>query len=780
MKPSKSDPKSTRSARETGSWLEQFAIPEGSKAVNIKIEPVPGKITDLSLNFKDGSGRTIQQQQRSLKFAGSSRSIPPFRYDFFFRLQRFWKNLVASNFKRKNSITNVGRVTTGKHKLENWLFIAAVAIYLFTRLISLPNFPIYFFTDEAVQTVLAGDFIRDGARNYDKEIFPTYFVNGNQYNLGPSVYLQIIPMLLFGKSIWVTRGTAVLATLMAAIAVGLIFKNIIKTRYYWIATLLLSITPAWFLHSRTAFETSLSVSFFALFLYFYLMYRYRNPNYIYPAVVAAALCFYSYSPAQMVMAVIAAALWFSDLRYHWQNKKTIFIALGVILASAIPYIRFLVMHSGENYQHLLILQSYWLSNMTIGQKLLHFLSEWLRGLNPLYWYIPNTIDFVRHLMKGYGHILIYTLPFFLVGLVVCIRKFRESAYRALLFALLAAPAGATLVELGITRALFVVIPVALISTVGVITAIGWLERIKISKLAFALPVFAVLVSANSYMTWDALKNGPLWYQDYGLGGMQYGASQLFGEVKTYLAKNPGTQLIVSPSWANGTDVIARFFFKDMPFQMASTEGYIENQQEIKPNTVFVVIPEEYARIIESNKFTDISIQQVIPYPNGNPGFYFLTMRYDDNIADIFAKEAALRRQLVTEPASLQDGAPFSLSHSLFDMGQVSDLFDGNNYTVTRTAEANPMKLNFDFGTEHTFSGVTIRVGGVKSRVTVTVYPSDRSAPEVFIAEKDRTADPRDLTISFERTIQSARLDIEVLSVDDAEPAHVHVWEVTFW
>jgi len=190
-----------------------------------------------------------------------------------------------------------------------------------------------------VQTVLAGDFIRDGFRNYDKELLPTYFVNGSQYNLGPSVYLQIIPLLLFGKSIWVTRGTAVLTTLMAAIAVGLILKNVFKSKYYWAATLLLSITPAWFLHSRTAFETALAVSFYAVFLYFYLMYRYSNPRYIYAAILTGALCFYSYSPAQMVMGVTFIILWFSDLRYHWLNKKYVLIGLGVILLTMIPYIR---------------------------------------------------------------------------------------------------------------------------------------------------------------------------------------------------------------------------------------------------------------------------------------------------------------------------------------------------------------------------------------------------------------------------------------------------------
>jgi hypothetical protein len=41
-----------------------------------------------------------------------------------------------------------------------------LALYLAVRLISLPDFPIYFFGDEAIQTILASDLVRDGMRGY--------------------------------------------------------------------------------------------------------------------------------------------------------------------------------------------------------------------------------------------------------------------------------------------------------------------------------------------------------------------------------------------------------------------------------------------------------------------------------------------------------------------------------------------------------------------------------------------------------------------------------------
>jgi hypothetical protein len=171
------------------------------------------------------------------------------------------------------------------------LFGLSLAVYLAVRLIGLASFPIYFFTDEAVQTVLAADLVRDGFLSYEGVFLPTYFKNGNYYNLSLSVYLQVLPTLLFGKTVFVTRAVSVLVSLLAALSVGLILRRILKASLWWSGVLLLSLSPAWFLHSRTAFETVIFVSFYAATLAGYLLYRYHSPRFLYPTLVLAALAF---------------------------------------------------------------------------------------------------------------------------------------------------------------------------------------------------------------------------------------------------------------------------------------------------------------------------------------------------------------------------------------------------------------------------------------------------------------------------------------------------------
>ena len=254
-------------------------------------------------------------------------------------------------------------------KISNLLFPLALLIYLAVRLIALDQFPIYFFSDEAVQAVRAADFVQAGLRSETGELFPTFFKNSYQYNLGTSVYLQVLPTLFFGKQIFVTRAVSVLVSLLAALAAGLTFELVFKRRVGWLAILLLSVMPAWFLHSRTAFETVLAVSFYSAFWLAYALYRERDPRYLYLAILLAALAFYSYSPAQIVVSLTIFAFLLNDVRYHWQQRRIVLRACILGLLLLIPYARFTWLHPGEIQNHLQIVGSVWMSDLSLLQKL---------------------------------------------------------------------------------------------------------------------------------------------------------------------------------------------------------------------------------------------------------------------------------------------------------------------------------------------------------------------------------------------------------------------------
>lgn len=515
-------------------------------------------------------------------------------------------------------------------RLDLVFFIAAIIIYLVTRFDSLPLFPITFFGDEAAQTAIAASLVQNGF-SYDGEFLPTYFLNVDKYSLSVTVYMQILPYLLFGKSILVTRGTSVLVGLIGIVAVSLTLKRIFRIPYWWSGVLLLAISPGWFMHSRTAFETATATSLYALFLFNYLLYLYRSPKYFALFLIAGALTYYSYNPARLIILATVVFFGLSDFRYHWENRRLILGYWWLILLITLPYIRFQITHPFAGIDQLFLINSYWIQDIPLYRKILMFGNEIVRGLNPLYWFFPNQQDLIRHVMKGYGHLLWVTLPFALLGLYIAFKRIRISAYRVLLIALVCSLFGAAIVEISITRALPFIIPVTLLTAIGLSASLERFSRSRKAYIAASIGMWIAMSSVSLYITNDALTHGATWFKNYGLYGMQYGSPQIFEEIKAIIKKSPDTTIILTPFWANGTSMHMRFFMDDLrQLRWGVIGDYLAVDYPIDEEDIFIMIPHEYDIALASDQVKDIRVRSIVYYPDGNPGFYFVNVELVEN------------------------------------------------------------------------------------------------------------------------------------------------------
>lgn len=679
--------------------------------------------------------------------------------------------------KREVWLNYFMRLRSQVFDFQSLFFALSVGVYLFTRFWFLDRFPIYFFSDEAIQALHASELVNNGFFGSSGRLLPTFFQNVDKLNLGATVYLQIAPFLLFGKSVVAVRGVSVLMSLLGVIATSLMMKNIFKSQYWWATGLFLSITPAWFLHSRTAFETVTMVSLYAVFLYCYLMYRSGVLNYLYIALIFGALSFYSYSPGQVVVVITGFLMLLIDWRYHWQQRATGRKAILLLILLIIPFVRYLIENPGENVHHLEVLFSYWIQPIPISEKLMIYFSHYLFGLNPVYWYLPNNIDLPRHIMKGYGHIFWATAPLALIGLGLVLRQLQSSAYRIVLVALLAAPAGAAIVDISITRILVMVIPITILTVIGLSYCLEKLNKISVFSQTYASVLFFLLIFVNIYMMVDALRYGPTWFQNYGLSGMQYGGQQVFSEVQKYQQEHPDTHILISPNWANNVEAIARFFLPDLHLvYFAAIDSYISAYWPIDSDSLFVLSADDFKRANNSQKFEEIQVEKVLPYPNGQPGFYFARLKYVDNIQDIFAAEAVARR-ILQESNVVIDQQQVQAKFSQIDLGQISDIFDGNPETFIRTKEANPFILNIIFPTERLISEISLRVGAHPMRITVELFDKGHRFSRTDSLELDAIFTNRDIKFDFDETIAVDELILKVERMDFPEPNQVHLWEV---
>jgi len=667
--------------------------------------------------------------------------------------------------------------TKTKPKTALVLFILGLALYLLTRFIALDKFPIYFFSDEAIQTMTARDLVARGLRDLDGSLFPVYFENGGQYNLSLSVWLQVLITWL-PNSVWLTRSLPALITLLFPLAGGLYLRDHLKARFWWLMPYLISAIPTWFLHSRTAFETVLGASLYCLFLFLYANYRQKDRRWLIPALAAGAMAFYSYSPLQLVVVLSGVYFLLVDWRYHFAEPKSWQRGLTALVLMAAPYLFFRLTHAEAFSQHLRIVHSYWVGGLSLPEKFDTFFWRWLKGLNPLYWYFPNELDLLRHLMKGYGHLPWLFLPFTLLGLWRCLRQWREPAWRAVLIALLVAPSGAALVDVAITRLLVVVVPLALLTALGVNEALVWLgAKLKDGRLPAKGLALALAVAAG-WMTRDAILNGPTWYSDYSLYGMQWGGQQVSEKIIEFKQAHPQAQLTLSPTWANNTDVIMRYFLGDpLPIEMGTLDAHNNYYLPFEEGEVFILPPEELANLKENPKFAEIEVLDILAYPDGNPGFYFVSLDYAPGAEAVFAAELAERQKPQVKQLELL-GREVDVTYPMLDIGQVADAFDGNRATLIRTFEANPLNLTLAFSDPVQLQAITVWLGNVRSAIRLELI-DDQGQLHQFKAFDSGSEAIHPIQLDFGEMLTIKSLNLSVESLDEREPVHVHLWDVAF-
>jgi len=307
---------------------------------------------------------------------------------------------------------------------------------------------------------------------------------------------------------------------------------------------------------------------------------------------------------------------------------------------------------------------------------------------------------------------------------------------------------------------------------------GW----SIPQTFLAISAFVVLSGVNVHMLNDALSNGPLWFRDYGRGGMQYGGFQIFDIVDQYIKEHPNTTIIFSPDWANGTDVVARFFLGNptpVQFQMGSIRGHITQKLPLD-DTLFIITPQEYDIAMENAKFTDVHIEKIVPYPDGKPGFYFIRLRYADNIDEVFAAEKAAR-QAAQESVVTIDGQDVKLRYphldSDFQAESMALVFDNDPLTVAKTLESNPFVIEMTFPRPRIVKGFSIIIGSAKVQVTLKCYPSPGTQPIVYTFEGQGTRNQPELSFDLPNPTELQVLQVETLDLLSPEQAKVHIWEL---
>lgn len=280
----------------------------------------------------------------------------------------------------------------------------------------------------------------------------------------------------------------------------------------------------------------------------------------------------------------------------------------------------------------------------------------------------------------------------------------------------------------------------------------------------------------------ALTEGPRWYTDYTMGGMQYGAPQLFALIEERLAADPTTEVILTPNWANGTDMFPRFFLsaeEQRRVRTLNVDAFLGQQLPLTPNMLFIMMPDEVERALASGKFAAVAVEETVAYPDGRPGFLLARLAYAPNVAEVFAAELEALRQPVTESLTL-DGQTVAVTHTRFEAGQIGDLFDGDTFTLVRHIARNPVRYELAFETPRPVGGLAADFGTMDFALAVTLTAPDGTTADFAQEFRGLGGDPH-VAMPFPDApplVSSMTLEIRDLNAGEDVKIHVRELQVT--
>jgi 4-amino-4-deoxy-L-arabinose transferase-like glycosyltransferase len=657
-------------------------------------------------------------------------------------------------------------------------------IYLVTRLWGIAEFPLFFFSDEANNVIFGQQLLHDGLAARDGNILPMYF----EWDLGRwapvfPVYIHAVTSSIFGNSIAVARTTTSILSFIGVLAIAVLLKKVFRIRAWWSGISFLTIIPAWFLYTRTTFETVVGASFFACFLLCYLLYRNRSAKWIYGAVVFGAAAFYSYSNQQLPLLFLSAALYISDYSYHRSNRMEVLQAMVLACLLAMPFVQFQILHPGGYASHLKAIQSYIVAPIPIGEKLQFFAENYLRGISPNYWISPSNgeVDQVpnQH-YPGLGNLGWYLLPFVLIGLAICVMNFRDPAYRTIIFATLAVPMGAAVDSVEIPRMLAFVIPMSVMAALGLEQV--YTNRGKVPEKAITFSLQLIFSIAALVMLRNALIEGPKWGNESVPHLKEFAMKAVFEDRLPQLLKaEPETNFIISTSWANNVYLFPRFFVDQEDQNRVSVghiQSYMYERLELNDDMIFILPVEEFNEAKESGLFSKIEELDIVDYPEDGPAMYFVRFGYAPN-ADHILHEMEMERQKLVEAFIVVNGVEYRVLHSRLAFGSVRELFDDNPDTLVRGESANPLQFEISSNQPMEIEHIKIMIAKLPD-FTISVYADSLDEADVPFYEKRFVGVQEDPVVTIDLGDDHAQLStisIEILFADGTGDAQIHVRDI---
>jgi 4-amino-4-deoxy-L-arabinose transferase-like glycosyltransferase len=539
-----------------------------------------------------------------------------------------------------------------KLKLETIILIAILLLAAMVRLPSLDQFPAGLNADEAAIGYNAYSLIQTGKDEHGAS-WPLVFRSFDDYK-PPLYFYMVLPFVAaMGLNVWAVRLPSALLGIAAVYLIYLLSNRLFPDKLKLgrssfgvglVSALILALNP-WHIHfSRGGWEVNAATTLVLAGF----VWAYSKPRRYWLAGLAIVASLYTYHALRLILPFLLLGYFWLD-RERLLAKNQIKAWLPAVIVAAVLLIplagqffsaegsaRFtgvsVFADEGPLWEALALRDEHELAATSPQMRLLHnkYISYTLRiGQNYLSHFSPRFLyiqgdEIERSRIPGVGLALLIGLPFFALGTIASVSKFKKNHRFVLLWLLLAPLAAAiTFQSPHALRAQNMVIPLTILTATGF--AVAW-QAIRSDKVKVLFASGLLLLLA--YESGRFLHYYFLHYPQEHPVAWEYGFQQLAEYIKDNEANYE--RIIISDRYDQPYIIMA--FFLEYPPEKFQNEIVLEPRDRFGFSTVrkfgkFEFRPVDYfddtaqsTLVVAINEGAPVEPIKTINFPNGQAAF----------------------------------------------------------------------------------------------------------------------------------------------------------------
>lgn len=359
-------------------------------------------------------------------------------------------------------------------------FLLLICIFfLLTRLYKISEIPVSVYWDEASIGYNAYSISQTGKDEWG-DFLPIHFRAFGEFKLPIYIYATVVSVKLFGLNEFAVRLPAVIFSLGGVLLTYLLAKRFWRSEQIGLfAAFFVTVSPWFFIFSRTGYEVTAGVMFYLLAIYFFLGYA-RNNWYILFSIASFILSAYSYNSFRLIVPLIIL-IFFCELKklVVRRNALPLILSAVILILSIIPIYRLVKFDAGAVRLQVVSAQS----SDFIKNYLSHFSPDFL---------ILNGDKNLRSQQANFGQLYLPELILLPLGFLYMLKSKSKIRLLPLMLLLLGPiPAAATKESPHALRALSMVPFISIISAAGVAWIWHW-SRMKSLINIVVLIIFLIL------------------------------------------------------------------------------------------------------------------------------------------------------------------------------------------------------------------------------------------------------------------------------------------------